>query len=154
MAAELSLRQAFDRLVTILDEKNLSWIVTQIEDQIRQGKPATRRVKELRLSSYRTDLSPRFPSDEVLRPGREVQFRATEEYTDTERLELMLSAIRQAIVSTAAVAKVVTQHFSGLIFVSEQDEHEFAVSELESRERLTAVDRLQHALDELKTQLG
>jgi hypothetical protein len=52
MATELSLSQAFDRLVTILNGNRLGWVVAQVEDEIRLGKPVTRRVKELKLANY------------------------------------------------------------------------------------------------------
>jgi hypothetical protein len=66
----------------------------------------------------------------------------------------MLSAIHQTIFSTATVAKVATQHFPGLIFVSEQDDHVFAVKDLEQEERMGAVARLQRAIEQLNSQLG
>lgn len=149
--AELSSRQIYDRLVLILTEKRLAWIVSQVEEQIRLGKPVTRRVKELKIAEP-SRFRPAFGRADALKPGREVEFRATEAYTDNERVILMLSAIYQAMVSTTSIARIVTQHFPAASFVSEQDNETFTASELELSQRLSAVDRLQHALNELKNQ--
>jgi hypothetical protein len=154
MATELSFSQAFDRLVTILNGSRLGWVVAQVEDEIRLGKPVTRRVKELKLAQYPVDPTTRFRRYDALEPGREVQFRATVAYTDAERLKLLLSAIHQIIIGTATIAKVTTQHFPGLVFVSEEDDHVFVVKDLEQEDRMRAVIRLQQAIDQLNSQLG
>jgi hypothetical protein len=153
MATELSFKEAFERLVTILNEKNLGWIVAQVEEQIRVGIPVPRRVKELRLTRRSAELQVLFRRDDEMEPGRAVEFRTTIDYTDAEQLRLLLSAIHYAIVSTASMGRVVTRRFPGLVFLSEQDDHRFAVSELEQEERLRAVDQLQHAIVELIAEL-
>ena len=154
MATNLSFSEAFARLVSMLNEKELNWIVSQVEEQIRLGKPSTRRVKELKVnhSDFTFLVQPR--TSKNLQPGREVQYPATEEYTDSERLELLLSAIHQALVSTASVGKVVAEHFPGLVFASEQGERQFAVEEIIGEGRLRAVDRLQHALKQVRIGIG
>jgi len=79
-----------------LNDSGLSWITTQVEEEIRFGKMTTRRV------SARPDA----PEDLAL-PGlsdarrRRVQIPATREYTAREKLEILCRAIEQAIVATA-----------------------------------------------------
>src|ERR1700720_625651 len=99
MATELSFRQAFERLKAILNEKNLGWIVAQVEDQIRLGKPVPRRVKELKLTRRPTESLVRFRGDDEMKPGRAAEFRGTVDYTEGEQLKLLFSAIHYAILS-------------------------------------------------------
>jgi hypothetical protein len=154
MPAELSSREAFENLIATLSEKGLAWVVNQVRHQIELGKPITRRAKELYYPRRSGEEDSRFASDPALRPGREVQFRATVEYTDDERLQLLLSAIQQAVLNTAAIEEVVTRQFPGLTFVSEEADVRIVVGEGETDNRAAALLRLQTAIDELNAAIG
>src|SRR5688572_30730113 len=77
---------AFDRLCDALRERELDWIVDQVLDQLQEGK-------QIELSEPVL----------VSLPGRKRAQRVddgalTVEYTPLERLEVLLEAIRRAIV--------------------------------------------------------
>jgi len=149
MPTELSPRQAFDKLISILNERKLTWVVDQVQEQIRVGKPMMRRVKELKPTRQASFRNTRLFDDEPLRPGRKVEFRATEAYTATEQLQLLLSAIQQAVVNTAAIEKAVSDKFPGVTFVSEQADVRITLTQDEFESRSKALARLQKSLNDL-----
>jgi hypothetical protein len=153
MPTELSLERAFDKLITILDERKLTWVTEQVQEQIRVGKPLMRRVKELKPTRQVSPRDTRLFDDEALRPGREVQFRATEAYTASEQLQLLLSAIEQAVVQTAAIEKAVSDQFPGLTFLSEEEDVRIAITQHDLESRSEALQRLQKSLNELSAVL-
>lgn len=153
MPTELSPRQAFDKLITILNEKKLTWVTDQVQEQIRVGKPMVRRVKELKPTRQVSLRDSRLFDDEALRPGREVQFRATEAYTASEQLQLLLSAIQQAVIYTAAIEKAVSERLPGLTFVSEQEDVRIAITQHHLESRSEGLERLQKSLNELSAVL-
>ena|SRR5260370_221210 len=153
MPTELSPRQAFDKLITILNERKLTWVTDQVQEQIRVGKPMMRRVKELKPTRQVSLRDSRLFDDEALRPGREVQFRATEAYTTSEQLLLLLSAIQQAVIHTAAIEKAVSDKFPELTFVSEQEDVRIAITQHDLESRSEGLERLQKSLNELSAVL-
>ena len=160
LAIELSPQEAFDRLIAILNTHKLQWVVEQVQTQIRIGKSGTRLVKELTSSMGSADpLFKRgehtFFVREELRPGRRAKFRTTEPYTDSERVALVISSIRQALINTTEMTESVTRRFQGATFVSEDDaQTRFAVSEFESEQRVAEVEGLRRALDTVMAQIG
>src|SRR5882762_6585727 len=142
MPTDLSPQQAFDKLIIILNNKDLIWVTNQVQEQIRLGKPMMRRVKELKPARQVKLRDSRLFDDEALRPGREVQFRATEAYTASEQLQLLLSAIQQAVIHTAAIEKAVSEKFPGLTFVSEQEDVRIAITQHDLESRSEGLERL------------
>lgn len=153
MAVEISFSEAFKKVVEILNDKSLGWIVEQVEEQIRLGKPVSRHVKELKAKRRSVETAELFRID-ALAPGRAVEFRATVDFTDAEKLELLLSAIHQAIVSTSQMEKVVTKHFPGFVFTPENNGHKFSINQLDRKKWLRTAAQLQHAIENLKSHLG
>jgi hypothetical protein len=89
--------EAYAMILSALREHGLSWVVEQIGDQVRAGKPITRVVATASPSGshrYSDEVSP------ARRPRRE-RLTATEPYTSGERLTLALDAIERAVIQTA-----------------------------------------------------
>lgn len=87
-------RQAFAFLESALNESGLSWVTNQVAEQIRFGKTTTRSVRS----------RPDVPEDLAIfelsdKRRRQVQIPATQEYSDRERLEILCSAIEQALIA-------------------------------------------------------
>jgi hypothetical protein len=87
----------FERLQSVLRSNKLAWVAEQVEQQIADGKPAVRRVKELR---YRRGTERATSDREGLEAaGREVEFRTTVRYSHAERVQLLAEAIRRSVVN-------------------------------------------------------
>jgi hypothetical protein len=154
MAAEISARHAFERLADTLRERRLSWLVEQVQDRIREGKPVVRSIKELHAERQNWETVGEAVRGEKLKPGRRVEFRTTEEFTEEEQLDLLLSAIRQAVLNAAAIEETVGVTFPGLSFVSEQGDGRFSAPTAERDRRSSSLKQLRSAIDELSAQLN
>lgn len=92
---------AFQRLTKILNESHMEWVSQQVSEQIQIGRTIQREIetfkegKEMPLFSTIDDYSSK------LMKGPRVTFPVTVEYESNERLELLIDAIKQAIVDTA-----------------------------------------------------
>jgi len=90
-------RAIFDRLATILRENGLGWIVDQVTEQIHLGRTISKEVNTVkRVGVPETPLmfDPEAATPDVRR-GSKVQFAATVEYNDKERLVLLIEGIIQ-----------------------------------------------------------
>lgn len=95
--ADRTADEAYAIILSALREHRLSWVVEQIQDQVRAGKPTTRVVAPTPPS-----MSLRYADEASLaRRPRSERLAATESYTPTERLTLALEAIERAVVQTA-----------------------------------------------------
>jgi hypothetical protein len=131
--------RVFGKLASALRENKLEWVLEQVNETIAAGKPAVKRVKALESGGDWRGVA--------LRPGREAEFRTTLEYSPQEQLEIVLRAIRQAVLVTAEMERVVGHQFPGTRFVSERGELELQISESTGREKplhvlSDAIDRL------------
>ena len=100
--------EAYSIILETLRSHGLSWVATQVQDQVRAGKPTTRIV-----SPRSTPLSGRF-AEEISqpRPPRRERLAATEPYSPGERLALALDALERAVVHTADMEEEVVKFFA------------------------------------------
>jgi hypothetical protein len=82
--------QAYKQLGGILDEIALGWVIAQVSAQVKIGKAVQREIETL-IDEHGARL----------KKGPRATFAVTVEYTPSERLELLIDAIKQAVVSTA-----------------------------------------------------
>lgn len=105
--------EAYERLINILNQNKLEWIVTQVEEQVRSGKTVEKEIDTLKESRRGFDL---FTIDDYpsrLMKGPKATFPVTVEYQPSERLVLLLDAIEQAIVNTAEMEHHFIEYFGG-----------------------------------------
>ena len=98
----------------MLNENGLEWVTAQVTEQIRIGKTIHREIetlKEVRDTGFFTFDD--YPSR--LKKGPKATFTVTVDYESSERLELLIDAIKQAVVNTAEM-----EHH--LVEFCEQDE--------------------------------
>lgn len=105
---------AYDSLRQILREYDLQWVMEQVEAAIALGKPERRRLSKDDLSEGAWQwVSPK-PSRSR---GPAPVFVVAEEYTTSERLVLLVEAIRAAVVQpgefAAAVLDMLPESLSG-----------------------------------------
>jgi hypothetical protein len=109
--AALNYSDAFERLIRILRHHRLDWVVVQVQEQIRTGKPATKEVITLRSTQIRLPFDNRF-SSEPSRSGHKAEFVATEEYTPKERLLLTIDALERVVVGWTEMQKELYSFFA------------------------------------------
>ncbi len=100
MMNEQECMRMYEQLVKMLDEKGLEWVTAQVAEQIRIGKTIQREIetlKEVRDTGFFTVDD--YPSR--LKRGPKATFAVTVDYEPSERLELLIDAIKQAVVNTA-----------------------------------------------------
>lgn len=97
---------AFNSLQEALRTRDLGWVLDQVAEQVRAGKPSTREVVE-RPVDYLW-VAERTRGGERLKT-RKTRFPATIEYTPQERVLLMLDAIEHAVINTAEMAAHITR---------------------------------------------
>jgi|GEM_PF-6151453 len=87
-------REAFAFLEGALNDYGLSWVTTQVAEQIRFGKTTTRRV------TSRPDVPEDLAVPDLFDNRRRgVQIPGTQEYTDRERLQMLSTAIEQTFIA-------------------------------------------------------
>lgn len=97
------------RIADVLIRNGFQWVVEQAEAQIAEGKLSAKSVFEQERSR---------PDDhtfEIRRPRRRRASLVTSEpYSESERLEILLNAIRAAIVERAEIEHAVLDQLSGI----------------------------------------
>ena len=90
--------EIFERIATALSKNGLEWIVTQVTEQIHIGKTEFKEVDTVRRSgdSELLSLGPDQATTQ-LRHGPKAQFPTTVEYTNKEKLSLLLDGMLQAL---------------------------------------------------------
>ncbi len=92
---------AFQRLIKILNENGLAWVVEQVNEQIRIGKTIQREIETLKEGKEMSLFSTIDDYSSKLTKGPKATFPVTVEYQQSERLELLINAVKQSIVATA-----------------------------------------------------
>lgn len=164
--------EVYNQLVSSLREKDLSWVVDQVNETLALGKPQSRKVKTYEERVERNQL-PLFPGSsssseptvyEYGKPtGPKADLTAILEYTPQERLILLLNAIEQAVVDTAAMEDIavvhleelaVNQGITGIVFVSEQEpQPRVILSRDTASKRNSSSHNLKHLLQQLRSSI-
>src|SRR6266496_2318183 len=90
-------KEAFDLVVSMLNQNGLSWIVEHVNEQIHNGKTEFVEVETVKRRED-TDIvnyDPGRPTPS-LRRGPKARFPTTVDYDDKEKLGLLLDGIMQA----------------------------------------------------------
>lgn len=100
MMNENECTQIYEQLIKMVNEKWLGWVTVQVAEQIKIGKIVHREIETLKEDR----VMGLFTIDEYrsrLKRGPKATFAVTEEYKPSERLELLIDAIKEVIVNTA-----------------------------------------------------
>jgi hypothetical protein len=95
------------RISDVLRQNGFGWVVDQVEAQIADGKPSYKQVSERYI-----------PQDDMFAvrapKSRRASLVTSEPYSATERLEIILQAIRSAIVHRFDLEDSVLSHLGGI----------------------------------------
>ncbi len=131
----------FRRLTTVLAENGMEWVSRQVLEQIRIGKTIQREIETLKEGRNAPLFSTSDDYSSKLTRGPKATFPVTIPYQPDEQLELLINAIRQAIVDTADME----QHL--INFIEEQEEAPkrimFYSDEPNSEPKLISADKIE-----------
>ena len=105
--------EAYEILLRALREQQLSWVVEQVQEQVRVGKLVAKDITPYRETSP-SRLGDQLPSRRA-RTTRRERLVATEEYSPEERLGLAVDALESAVVHTAEIENEVLGFFASKI---------------------------------------
>lgn len=95
---------AYGRITAAMRTQKLEWLVAQVEEKIRFGRPLTKKVRM--VPEEIEDLAV-YPSEGPARRARQVLVTATRPYTNEERLRILIEALQHAIVERHDMEDVV-----------------------------------------------
>jgi hypothetical protein len=114
-------REYFREIVKILEKHNLDWVVAQINEEIRIGKLGKGEFAIVKQSDqdFQTDDTPQqrlFERQSEYRTPRKEQskkekFNVLIPYTDEEKLDILINAVRRLLVETSDIEKAVIDFF-------------------------------------------
>ena len=159
--AERTISEAYEIILEHLRKRGFGWVVEQIQEQVRSGKPL---IKDVSLQpGIRTGLfaDEKFEIKTTAK-GRRQRLAATENYTDKERLEIAVTAIESVAIQTTVMQEELAAFFASsmdepqkiLFEPDEFDETDSLVLERPSKERRESVDGLKELLEILREEAG
>lgn len=150
-------REYFERLTEVLQTHGFGWVVDQAQAEISEGRVVS---KEVSAPSIRRAYDPdTFLVGQTPR-SRRAALVATEPFSPTERLAILIHGIESAIVTRAALEKEVLSADSGFGRIEfRPDETDASASVKDSRShrldrgRLNTTERLQNDLSKALSKL-
>ena len=153
--------ETYQRLVDILNQNRLAWVVAQVEEQIRLGKTTEKEIDTLKEGRGEFELFTIEDYPSRLRKGPKATFPVTVDYQPPERLALLLDAVERVIVNTVDMENHLIEYFGkevdnwiGVEFYSETPNSvpnrigkETVVSRLENGRQL------KHLLDAMRKEI-
>jgi hypothetical protein len=100
-------REAYRAIVEILRELRLNWVTEQVESTIALGKPSRRKLEQDELPESMWRLVEGAP--EKRRRGPPAVFVIADEFTASEQLEILVDAVKAAVIHTSEFAAAVRQ---------------------------------------------
>ena len=159
--SEEEAKRTYTYLSDAAQEFGLDWVLDQVDEKIALGKTAVRKVPTKVDEQLDTgDLWGRSVEDHREERGALARYVVAEEYSSTERLEVLIDALLLAVPAAHHVARETLAGLGefgtveALAFVADMPGREpkmMRTKDLESRRR--AVTRVEVLLNELKAQL-
>ncbi|WP_144370077.1 hypothetical protein [Myxococcus stipitatus] len=143
----------YQKLTMIISDLGWSWVVRQIEDQIRLGR-LEETIIESEVNSPSTDLSSsRRPGSKVRPRKSRVAMTKRMEYLPKERLRLLATSIEQAIIAAAEMEQETLRNLpyvQKLEFRPEEQGETMRLIRDDSHGRITVLEQTKKFLKELK----
>jgi len=153
--------EAYKVILEHLRKSGFGWVVAQIQEQVRSGKPLIKDV-----SPHPAIRSIQFVDEEfeatTTTKGRRQRLAATENYTDKERLEIVITAIDSLIIQTTAMQEELIDFFVGSTDDSQEihfepdefDESDTLIIGYPSKKHKASVGDLKELLGMLREEAG
>ncbi len=151
------IRDVDRRLRDVVTNHDLDWVLDQVDEEIRVGK-----LTQKKVTTYKEDEDRNSFSDQSFKPVSKAMLTASIEYSDQEKLLLLVDAIEQAVVNTTIMADETVSHLAGLRedrgrpevkFMPEDAEEAPSVSLTEISVRRRSATRLAELLNEIRDKI-
>lgn len=152
----------FQSLTNILNENGMEWVSLQVAEQIRIGKTIQREIETLKEGKSAHSFYEFDNYSSKLTKGPKATFPVTVEYQPDEQLELLINAIKRAIVDTAEMEqhlfsfiKENTEKSESILFYTDEPNSEpkfIGAEKIESR--IGQVKRLSELLEALRKEIS
>ena len=151
------IRRVNSRLRSIAREHNLGWVIDQVDEEILTGK-----LTQTEATTYKESSEQGSFFGHSFRPGSKTNLLTSIEYSDEEKLKLLLDATEQAAVNVTFMAhETVTllaelpgaEDLSDIKFLSEDNEEDLSISLREVSARRESAGRLSELLRELRARI-
>src|SRR5262249_1302237 len=153
--------ETYDLLANLLRRSNLEWVMDQVDADVRVGKLVEKSIRE--ISTNHTERTSSFDRIETFEPQSRVSsgaIRQRVEYSNRERLLVLIEAIAHAVLHTAeleeATLKLMANTHASLQIVFEPDgsnERPFSVDQADTSSRQQFRNDLRQALNQLKARI-
>jgi hypothetical protein len=124
-------RDYFKAIADMLRDLQVEWVLTQVMDEVKEGKTKPKHISVTSEPSSGTK-------------GSRTKFLSTQPYTTKEQLELLIVAIERAVVATTAIQaaffELVGQGPTAVRFVEETEQepaHEYSAPALQQQRSVT-----------------
>ena len=156
--ASISFEYTYEALVRELERLGFDWVVNQVQEQIRSGKLVEKVVapfsgRDVGRGHYPIEFEP------YERQRSRTKLMATDAYSPSERLELVVASIELVVVHMALLEqelqKLLTDDhdLTGIRFKPDDLDDSIAFDVEVDQERLRFVETLRSALEDLKREL-
>jgi hypothetical protein len=100
-----TLRQTYRELTEMLRDLGLGWVVHQVDETINDGSQVEKTANIFKDEDPEELIQVGSPEDRYAprRRGKAAQMMSVEPWTDTQRLEILIDAIRHALVYAAEI---------------------------------------------------
>jgi hypothetical protein len=153
--------ECYNFLINLLRDLNFSWVVQQVEAAIRVGSLSEKPIREISAGHAVEGIGFEvIEPTEPQRRGRSKSIIQRVEYSDRERLRILIGAVEHAIVHTTdlqeATLKLLgdNQGSSQITFEPDgSDEYPFRIDLLDVNARRQAQNILKQTLNQLKIEI-
>ena len=145
------LNRFFELTSDTLRREGVDWLLEQVLEQIRLGKPGTLKVKEFQTKpgGQRVLLG-----EEPLSKGPFREFRTTEQYTPQERVNLLLDAIAELFTAVPGMEDAVSARFPGARFVEDPDRNAIFATKTSALSQRESHRKFKELIDRLREEVG
>jgi hypothetical protein len=153
--------ETYNILAKLLRDSNLEWVMDQIDAEVRVGKLLEKPIREISVGYANRNVAFELvEATEPQRRGRSGSIRQRVEYSNRERLQVMIEAIEHAILHIAdleeATLKLMHNGDPSIQIAFEPDgsnERPFRVNQADINSRRQFLNQLRQALNQLKVQI-
>jgi hypothetical protein len=157
---DTEIKDAYNRLVSILKENGLEWVTAQVSEQIRIGKTVEREIETLK-DVEKIPIVYEKGFTRPLKKGPKELFPVSVKFEPAEQLELLIDAIEISVIETAYIENAVVVYFEkewqnhqGIIFISDDLESKpISLNAETSKARFANTSKLKDLLDTLRKEV-
>lgn len=154
MFTETESKSVYERLIRILENSKIAWIIPQIQEEINRGEIIIKSIKDVQLKE---NLKSEFSIDNISKDKVSI----SQAYSQSERLQILIKAIEEVLIIND-IKKTIFSNFKDIKLEVQNiefldDDNEAVPIETIGNEQIqsekTLIDKLQELLTTLKKEI-